>query len=280
MEGRCRRTSPHQRIANCDPAAARRTAWSTSRTPRRRARRCSCGWTGSTPASSTTCSRNVHKQHRLPTVQRGRRAEGRADAVGRRTGSRSCATRVRRLRVGLLGQDRPQAARWRARHPEGSACRRGPRHCVSFEQFLDGRRAAGPGRGDGPALAAPAPQPAAPAGHLRPRRAAETSTPTSARSARRPACPEVPFEVRNPSKQQGADSVYDGRPDLVRRVETDLRRGHRALRLLSGRAADRPVGEVAHPVDRHLGQRRTSDLRLPLSTISEKSRRRLKMIVS
>jgi hypothetical protein len=38
--------------------------------------------------------------------------------------------------------------------------------------------------------------------------------------------PHVPLQVRNASTQAGADSVYDGRPDLVRRVErlyaTDL----------------------------------------------------------
>lgn len=31
--------------------------------------------------------------------------------------------------------------------------------------------------------------------------------------------PHVPFEVRNASRHTTADSVYDGRPDLVRRVE-------------------------------------------------------------
>lgn len=31
--------------------------------------------------------------------------------------------------------------------------------------------------------------------------------------------PQVPFEVRNASRHTTADSVYDGRPDLVRRVE-------------------------------------------------------------
>jgi hypothetical protein len=31
--------------------------------------------------------------------------------------------------------------------------------------------------------------------------------------------PQVPVQVRNASKHAGADSVYDGRPDLVRRVE-------------------------------------------------------------
>jgi hypothetical protein len=31
--------------------------------------------------------------------------------------------------------------------------------------------------------------------------------------------PDVPIEVRNASKQARTDSVYDNRPDLVRRVE-------------------------------------------------------------
>ena len=31
--------------------------------------------------------------------------------------------------------------------------------------------------------------------------------------------PDVPYEHRNPSKHRSVDSVYDNRPDLVRRVE-------------------------------------------------------------
>jgi hypothetical protein len=31
--------------------------------------------------------------------------------------------------------------------------------------------------------------------------------------------PHVPLEVRNTSRQASSDSVFDGRPDLVRRVE-------------------------------------------------------------
>ena len=128
-------------------------------------------------------------------------------------------------------------------------------HAISFEQFLTAVEQQDPSR-DGPALAPAAPQPACTRWCPTTSSAAwRPSIATSHRSGDEAGLPDVPVEPRNVARTTADRSVYDGRPDLVRRVEQALRQGLRALRLLSRSGCLLRTWQVADPVDRHLRQR-------------------------
>ncbi len=161
---------------------------------------------------------NVHKEHRLPTV----REVGRPVVVRMMSGAAYRFSFVRnplRRFESVYWDKMVHDLRWRPNIPAALGVAVEPDTVVSFEQFLAAVELQDPVSDMNP--------------HWRPQHVnlmhplvsydrigrLESFESDLERIRAEAGLPSVPLEVRNTSKRASSHSVYDGRPDLVRRVE-------------------------------------------------------------
>jgi hypothetical protein len=163
--------------------------------------------------------RNVHNNHRLPTIQevgRQRVARMLSGAAYRFSFVRSPLRRFESVYWDKMVHD----LRWRRRNaPPALGLSGDPEEPVSFERFLAAVEEQDPVSEMDP--------------HWRPQHVnlihplvtydhvgrLENFTADLERIREEAGLPYVPIQARNRSSRMSAESVYDGRPDLVRRVE-------------------------------------------------------------